>query len=99
MATQLIPLAAPKREQPFIEAFNALSDQQALRLFQQMAYRFSWSHGHDKIHDGILTIAFDSAQDEGWRGDDLAARYLEDPTRFGSSYLKAPTVRLIEGGR
>lgn len=98
MATQLIPVAAPKVEQPFIDAFNALSDQQALRLFQQMAYRFSWSHGHDKIHDGILTIAFDSADAEGYRGDDLAARYLEDPTRFGPSYQRAPMV-LIEGGR
>lgn len=99
MATQLIAHNPRVVETPFIDAFNALSDQQALRLFQQMAYRFSWSHGHDKIHDGILTIAFDSADNEGWRGDDLAARYLEDPTRFGPKYLKGPTVRLIEGGR
>jgi len=98
MATALIPAAAPIVEQPFIDAFNALSDRDALRLFEQLADRFSGSRGHDHVYAGIRGIARDFADWEGWRGDDLAARYLEDPTRFGPSYLKAPIVRVI-GGR
>jgi len=85
-------------EQPFITAFNALPDREALRLFQMMAHRFSYSRGHDQIYDGILTVAFDSADNEGWRGGDLAARYLEDAQSWRRP-APAVTLLAIEGGR
>lgn len=98
MATHAIPASASLVEQPFITAFRALNTRDQLRLFSQLAYEFSFSRGHDRIHDAIREIAFDAAQDEGWRGDDLAARYLDDPRSWARP---APTVLLaaIEGGR
>lgn len=98
MATRNVPDCHAAAEVPFITAFNALPDREALRLFQMMAHRFSHSRGHDQIYDGILTVAFDSADNEGFRGDDLAARYLEAPTRFGPSFGR-PVLLTIEGGR
>jgi hypothetical protein len=98
MATQLIPAAAPNVERPFLSAFQALSTREQLRLFEQLSNEFSFSRGHDRIHDAIRAIAQDAAEDDGWRGDDLAARYLEDPHSWAKM---APTVSLrsIEGGR
>jgi hypothetical protein len=59
-------------------AFDALSERDALKLFARMSERFSYSRGHDLVHDGVQEIAMDAAQAEGWEGDDLASRYLDD---------------------
>jgi hypothetical protein len=74
-------------ETRFMDAYNALSDREALRLLKQMAERFSGcGYSYDKLEAGIEQCAVCCAEDEGWRGDDLAYRYLESQTRFGPSY-------------
>jgi hypothetical protein len=80
-------------ERPFVEAFEELPDRAALRLLKRLAQRFSGlSYGFDKIDHGIDLIAIDLAEDEGWRGDDLADRYLSNPDRFGPAFERAPMV-------
>ena len=91
MATQPVPAYYAEVEMPIITAFQALNTRQQLRLFNQLADQFSFSRGHDQIHGAIETIAFDAAEDEGYRGDDLAARYLADPW---PAFDLAPTVML-----
>jgi len=99
MATNPV-LSVALNVQPFLIAFDDLSDRDALRLFEQLAERFSFSRGHDRIHSAIRTIAYDAAQDAGWRGEDLAERYLEADRHTGR-IQSAPAVSLtvIEGGR
>lgn len=82
-------------EQPFVEAFNALPDRDALRLLATLAKRFSGcGYAYDRLDAGIEQCATELAEQEGFTGDDLANRYLESPTRFGPSFELAPVVRL-----
>ena len=74
-------------QERFTEAFDRLSDRDALRLLKALAKRFSGcGYSYDKLEAGIEECAVCCAEDEGFRGDDLAHRYLEEPTRFGPSY-------------
>ncbi len=80
---------------PFQEAFDALPDREALRLLKRLVERFSGcGYSYDKLEAGIEQCAVCCAEDEGYRGDDLARRYLEDPTRFGPSYAANVMVSL-----
>ncbi len=79
-------------EQPFAEAFAALTEREQLRLFKQLADKLhSGSRGYDLIQDGIRELAHDLADWSGFQGDDLAERYLAPA--WGSMDL-APVVRL-----
>lgn len=60
-----------------IERFKSLPAREQLALFKAFADEFSFSHGHGDIMTGIDVIAEDLAQEEGWDGDDLSARYLD----------------------
>ncbi|KKC25797.1 hypothetical protein [Sphingomonas sp. SRS2] len=76
----------PAQELPYMEAFDALSDREALRLIKRQLQRFSGcSIGYDKADYGVDLIAVDLAEQEDWRGEDLAARYLAD-TRIPPAY-------------
>jgi hypothetical protein len=65
-------------EMPFVTALAALPDRVALQLFAQLAHeRFSSNgHAYDRVEDAIRGLAAEMAADEGFRGDDLASRYL-----------------------
>lgn len=72
----------------WLEVYSRLPDREALQLLKMMAERFSGvGYGYDKVDHGIDLIAIDLAEDDGWRGDDLADRYLASPSRFGPGYL------------
>jgi hypothetical protein len=99
MATVLIEAAAPE-VQPFLTAFNALPERDALRLLDKLADRFSYSTGADDIYHAIRLIAHDAAEEEGWRGDDLAERYLAaDRFAYRDAFVPTVTLTVIEGGR
>ena len=79
---------------PFTEAFGKLSDREALRLLKALAERFSGcGYSYDKLEAGIEECAVCCAEDEGFRGSDLAHRYLEAPTRF-SPFERVPMVNV-----
>lgn len=82
---------------PFTEAFAALPDRDALRLLKTLAERFSGcGYSFDKLEAGIEECAVCCAEDEGFRGDDLAYRYLSAPDRFGPAYASKVMVRLTD---
>ena len=45
------------------QMFAALPDVEALRLFEKLAERFSFSYGHDAISEGIDHVASDLGDD------------------------------------
>jgi len=48
------------------QMFAALPDIEALRLFEKLAERFSFSYGHDAISEGIDHVASDLGDDLGY---------------------------------
>lgn len=89
-------------EQPFETAFAAVPEREQLQLFRRLASKLhSGSAGYDLIMDGINQMAFDLADWDDWRGDDLAARYLDDssiPPAYQRCVMVtlAPVVRMSE---
>lgn len=48
------------------QMFASLPDVEALRLFEKLAERFSFSYGHDAISEGIDHVASDLGDDLGY---------------------------------
>ena len=48
------------------QMFAALPDVEALRMFEKLAERFSFSHGHDAISEGIDHVASDLGDDQSY---------------------------------
>ena len=48
------------------QMFAALPDVEALRMFEKLSARFSFSYGHDAISEGIDHVASDLGDDLGF---------------------------------